>query len=244
MRLIVVCEAPADFELASCLILRSLRHHGPAWFKDLPQIVIFSGWTGSGQSDYALWKDIGTRYTESGGRPLLGRRRGPYSIPATKAVILAGKEMDLEALVLMVDLDREAERRDAMDGVRQEASGSKFEILLATPDPEREAWVLHGFEPANGREEKRLAKVQQDLGFDPRLQPHRLRDDARRVETRRDIKKVLDELVDDDRDREPQCWEMAPLDLLEERGGKTFLADFLVEIRERLLPKLAGGPSA
>lgn len=236
MRIIVVCEAPADFELASCLISRSLRQHGPSWYEDLPQIADFSGWAGSRRSRHALWTEIESHYVAGGGRPLLGRRRGPYSIPAAKAIILAGKEASLNALILMIDLDREAERRNVLIRVREEAVNSGFRILLATPDPKREAWVLHGFEPGSTSEIKKLAKLQEDLGFDPRQEPHRLRDDARRGETRRDIKQVLEHLTDGNRERESGCWEQTDLAVLEARGEETHLAPFLREIREQLLP--------
>lgn len=144
----------------------------------------------------------------------------------------------------MVDLDREPERRKTLLILRDRATSLPFSILVATPNPKREAWVLHGFEPVNTPEKKRLTALSRELGFDPRLEPHRLRGDARRTETRRDLKQVLDHLVDGDRHREPHCWEDAPLEVLEDRGANTFLRDFLVEIRERLLPKWVGGASA
>lgn len=240
MKLVVVCEAKADFELASCLIVRSLRHHGPSWFEDLPKIVEFSGWSGSDRADLALWKEIEADYSRIGGRALVGRRRGPYSIPATKAVVLAEKETELSGLVLMVDLDHEGERRGALLQVREEAGDRQFVTLVATPDPKREAWVLHGFEPANREEQKNLESLAKSRGFDPRLEPHRLRDDVRRGATKRDIKQVLGELIKDPQ-RERRCLEETPLQMLEDRGGNTYLKAFLVEIRERLLPRLVRG---
>lgn len=236
MKLVVVCEAKADFELASCLIVRSLRHHGPPWLEDLPEVATFCGWAGSDHREHALWTEIETEYSRRGGGPLLGRKRGPYSIPATKAVLLAEKETELVGLILMVDIDHQAERRDALIRVREEAANRRFEILVATPDPKREAWVLHGFEPANRQEQKKLESLAKSLGFDPRLDSHRLRDDARRRATHRDIKQLLGHLVKD-ADRERLCFEETPLQQLEDRGGKTFLKEFLVEVREHLLPR-------
>lgn len=240
MKLVVVCEAPGDFALAACLVTRSLRAHGPRWFDDLEEIVDFSGWSDSERQELVLWTDLESAYRRRFGRPLQGRNTGPYSLPALQAILLAEREADVTGLILMVDLDREPERRRTLLILRDGAASLPFSILVATPNPKREAWVLHGFEPANQREEKRLAALSRELGFDPRLEPHRLRDDARRVETRRDIKQVLDHLLDNDRRREPPCWEEVPLELLEARGNETFL----VEIRERLLPRLAGGSSS
>lgn len=242
MKLIVVCEAPADHQLASCLIVRSLRQHGPQWLEDLSEIAEFRGWSNTARTYFALWKEIHADYDRKGGRPLVGRRRGPYSIPPTKAILLAQLEPDLDGLVLMVDLDREGEeRRQAFLRVKREAGDQRFAIVLATPHPEREAWVLHGFEPSTPEERERLEARTRSLGFDPRTEPERLRGNVRRAETQRDIKKVLADLVGDDRERESLCWEQTPLNLLEERGDATYLKHFLEEIRGALLPRFAGG---
>ena len=242
MKIIVVCEAAADFRLASCLLVRSLRQHGPRWLEDLPEVASFSGWTGSDRAEHAKWPELDDVYLLRYGRPLHGRKNGPYSKAATKAILLAEREPDLGALVLMVDLDREPERRKTFERLREEAAGMPFTILLATPDPEREAWVLHGFEPADKVEESRLTELSQSLGFDPRLEPHRLRDDARRRATLRDIKQVLDHLTRESAERQNPCWENCALENLEARGRQTYLTDFLSEIRSRLLPRIVGQP--
>jgi len=241
MKVILVCEAAADGELASCLVERSLRHHGPRWFDDLPQVADLCGFEGSKSDDHTLWTELDSVYRRSAGRPLHGRRSGPYSLAATKAILLAERENKLWGLILMVDLDRESERRTTLMNLRENAATQAFEILLATPNPEREAWVLHGFEPANEREKRKLQALKRSLGFDPRFEPQKLRDDARRAATRRDIKQVLDHLVDSDRERERRCWEETSLDALDARGEASHLREFLVEIRDGLLPKIVGG---
>ncbi len=81
MKLIVICEAPADFQLASCLIVRSLRHHGPQWFEDLPVVADFRGWSDSSRTDHALWKEIDGVYDRKGGRPCLGAGEGLIQSP-------------------------------------------------------------------------------------------------------------------------------------------------------------------
>ncbi len=117
-------------------------------------------------------------------------------------------------------------------------------MVLATPDPEREAWVLGGFVPGNPEEEKRLKKEVKQLGFDPCVESHRLRGRAGKAagQEKRDIKKIVKRLTGGDWDREKACWEITPLELLEERGRASRLAAYLREIEERLLPLLVSGP--
>lgn len=239
MKLILVCEASADAELAGCLIRRSLRAHGPDWLDGLPEVAEFEGWTGAERKGVVFWTDLAKVYRKGFGRSLQGRNIGPYSLPALQAILLAEREVGLDALVLMVDLDREKDRRTSLLDIRRNAEAFPFDVLVATPDPEREAWVLHGFEPADPQEEERLAALKRSLGFDPRTKPHKLRSDARRKATHRDIKQVLAHLVGE-RDRERHCWEETSLEILEVRGEETYLRDFLVEIREILVPRLTG----
>jgi hypothetical protein len=105
-------------------------------------------------------------------------------------------------------------------------------VGLAHPD--RESWVLAGFEPRNAGEIRRLEQVHQDLRFDPCREPERL--NHPQSGQLRHRKTVLRRLVDGDPDRERACWQDCSLQILEERGLKNGLADFFAEIRERLVP--------
>lgn len=240
MKLIVVCEALADFQFASCLVERVLREEGPKSFRDRPGIVVFRGWDESEEPPFALWLNLDAVYERRVGRRLTGRRKNPYAKAATKAVLVGAQEQGLEGLIMMVDIDSQPDRKLGLEEGRSSASGLRFRVLIATPDPKREAWVLHGFDAVNAKEKKRLESLAKKLGFDPRFEPHRLRGDVRRAETDRDIKQVLDHLTDGDRERESRCCEDTDLAVLEQRGEVTHLGPFLREIRERLLPPQSG----
>jgi hypothetical protein len=99
--------------------------------------------------------------------------------------------------------------------------------------PEREAWVLAGFDPKTPDEEKYLKDLMEKLSFHPVLEAHRLSVGDR------DSKLVLKELTSGDREREQECLD-APLSVLHERGERTGLRDYLQEVRQRLVPLLSG----
>lgn len=110
-------------------------------------------------------------------------------------------------------------------------------IVVGLADPKRECWVLAGFEPGPRSETRRLAGERKNLGFDPRERADRLT--AAKPGAKRNAKRVLDVLTAGDLDRQAQCLEDVTLDLLAKRGASTGLADYLEELRLRLLPILA-----
>jgi hypothetical protein len=141
---------------------------------------------------------------------------------------------------LMVDLDNQQDREEGLKEARRSADDLGFEVLLATPNPEREAWVLHGFEPGDASEKSLLEELIYNLGFDPRLRSHRLRGDASVGTAARDAKLILGQLAND-LEREERCLKETPLGLLEQRGkdSESKLGEFFAEIR-RLLPRAEG----
>jgi hypothetical protein len=120
-------------------------------------------------------------------------------------------------------------------------AGSCFQIVCGFPDPEREAWVLAGFDPCHPDEQQRLEELHRELGFSPVVHAVRLRDKAHGAT--RNIKRVLTVLTGSDADREARCWIEPPLVTLHERGTASGLSGFLDELRDVLPGLLGAGPS-
>lgn len=254
MKLIAFCEAPGDFRLASGLVDRMLREAGPAWMVDnldTPDVVRTWQPDGMGRDyfDVHQLNPYSDKLREQGLRVRRvrghfdGRPGEPGSAMARKAFLIAEAlhrytpDEPIDAVVLIWDTDEQ--RHDRPQGVktaRDEAQRwAPFQIVCGFPDPEREAWVLAGFDPCDDDERQRLEELHRDLGFSPIHHAVRLRDRA--PGALRDIKRVLTALTGDDPDREARCWTEVPLATLRERGGATGLSDFLDEL-EAVLPAL------
>lgn len=149
----------------------------------------------------------------------------------------------IHAVVLVRDTDDEqVERPRGVKAARDEARGwAKFKIVCGFPDPEREAWVLAGFDPCHPAEQQRLDELHRELGFSPVLHAVRLRDQSRGA--LRDIKRVLAVLTGDDTNREARCWTEPPLATLRERGAATGLSAFLDELQAVLQDLLGAAPN-
>jgi hypothetical protein len=151
---------------------------------------------------------------------------------------------DIAAVVLVRDMDNQPQRRASMQAARDAlADKLAFQVAIAAPDPKREAWILHGYEPQNDKETSLLEDERKRLGFDPITNPERLRGDRRREAQQedRDMKLVVERLTTGDHDRERRCLERTPLTVLKDRGQATGLADYLGEVATRLLPLLDPG---
>lgn len=138
----------------------------------------------------------------------------------------------VDGVILVRDLDRKPRRR-AFEDARASTTG-QLAIALALPDPEREAWHIVGFDPADADDKARLTAETQRLGKDPRRTAHTLapgKDDEARG-----TKRVLDALTGGDPHREARCLNDLPLDQLAQRGEAVGLTAFLDEVRERLAP--------
>jgi hypothetical protein len=142
----------------------------------------------------------------------------------------------IDAVVLVWDTDTQPEERSSgVAAARDEARRwAPFQILCGLPDPEREAWVLAGFDPCDDRERAILEGLHREFGFSPVLHAIRLRGRS----DRRDIKAVHLELMGEDSAREERCWTEPSLETLRARGAETGLAAFLEEVEARLVPLL------
>jgi hypothetical protein len=145
----------------------------------------------------------------------------------------------LDAVILIWDTDQQ--RKERPDGVKIACDQARawFPIACGFPDPEREAWVLAGFDPRDDDERRRLDDLRVALGFSPIDEAARLRDGN--AGGLRNIKRVLEVLTAGDADREEQCWTKTSIATLQDRGRDTGLADFLDELDVALRPFLDPG---
>lgn len=234
--------------MLSGLVDRVLRESGPSWVADnfeAPEVIREWRPDGLGRAYFDLHKldeyadRLGVRVPHGhfDGRPggagaLMART--VFWIARTLHRKAPGEPLD--AVVLVWDMDEQAaERSSGVAQARDEARHwAPFQILCGFPDPEREAWVLAGFEPCDDRERALLDELHRDLGFSPVLHAIRLRGRG----DERDIKAVLLELMGEDPSREERCWTEPSLEALRARGAETGLAAFLDEVGARLVPLL------
>ncbi|WP_224363534.1 hypothetical protein [Hyalangium versicolor] len=157
---------------------------------------------------------------------------------ARKALLLfAAMSRRPHAVLLVRDSDGDARRRVGLEQARDDKPWP-FKVVIGVAHPKREAWVLAGFQPQNPEEVARLQALRARLSLDPILKSHEL--DARKHGAKTDIKRALNELILGEAERERQCINETALDVLEERGDSNGLADFLGEVRQRLVPILSG----
>lgn len=110
-----------------------------------------------------------------------------------------------------------------------------FAVVLASPDPEVEAWYAAGFEPVSDYEARLVASLGAELGFDPTQEPHRLTAQPNDLPT--DSKRVLDALTQEDEERARLCLDTA-LEVLERRGRQAGLVSFLEQVRQEVVSRV------
>jgi hypothetical protein len=247
VKLVAFCEGSADFRLVSGLIDRVLRESGPPWVGDsleTPEVIRTLRPDGFGREYFDLHKldeyvvRLGVRAPHG---HFDGRPGGAGALMARTVFWIARalhrREPDepLEAVVLVWDVDTQPEERPSgVEAAREEARRwAPFQIICGFPDPEREAWVLAGFEPCSDGERACLDRLRAELGFSPVLDAVRLRGGNGDL---RDIKRVLGELTSEDHDREERCWTETALETLRARGAASGLAAFLNEVEAILVP--------
>jgi hypothetical protein len=236
----VVCEAGADRRIATTLADRVLCQE-VVWIEP-ESLDLHRCWQGlAAGSSHLEWHEI-RDHAKAAGLKAHGHFRGEPGAPDAYAArlalwLLVKSGQRLDAAVLVRDTDGQRERRL---GLEQARTGRvwPFPVLIGLADPKRESWVLAGFEPRDRREREALAQVQREVGSDPRIQADSL--SARTPGALREAKRILRALIGDDPDREQACWMECPLEELAERGRLSGLADYLEEVRSRLVPLFTG----
>jgi hypothetical protein len=239
----VVAEAPADHRIASDLADRVLVDAIPDWL-DEELLPHQRRWVIEASGTWLTWKNI-RKLARSAGIEAEGFFDGEPALPDARAARRALRYLrsaipELKAVMLIRDQDDQKERRNGLEQARCE-DHEGLEIVIGLAIPEREAWVLSGFEPQDDDERKQLDEERQALGFFPHEQSHELnacKDDF----APRSPKRVLRVLVGGRHDRESECWTRTSLQVLQLRGTANGLAEFLQEVRTRLAPLIGHVP--
>ena len=243
LELIIFAEARADAQIARELADRVCLEdeESPDWL-DEDWLPYLRKWAGIEEgTDYMRWASLKQLARVRRVGPIGHRKAGgPGAIDyaqSRKAIILVERlrrDRPIRALLLIRDLDNQAERKEGMEQARAEVDEEVLKVVIGAADPMREAWVLNGFEPETKEENAALVACVLKLSFDPREQAERLR--ARTPGVDRNPKYVLKMLTEDSYEREQVCWLETSLDLLIKRGEKTGLRDYLEDVKARLLP--------
>lgn len=237
----VVCEADADFRTASELAERELCAAADwleDYLKDCPLWFEFPG-----GRRYLLWTDVSKVAAANGVRPHPQGHFGdepaqPDAHAARRALLLLKRLVpELQGVLLIRDDDRQPARRLGLEQARAHAA-AELPVAVGLAHCNRECWVLAGFDPQDDAEQARLAELRGELGFDPRHRAHEL--SARKVEDKRNAKRVLAALTRGEPEREERCRSEMPLDVLRSRGAHSGLTEFLDEIRDLLAPVVVG----
>ena len=188
------------------------------------------------------WSSIPRRAREVGIR-VRGHFGGQPAMPdahaARRAIAYILYEFDaVDAILLIRDMDDQAERRLGLEQARQ-AYGASTTIVIGVAVIERESWIISGFDPANPDERDTLAEETRNLGFNPCLCSHELTA-GKDNQAKKSPKRVLAVLTDNSWERQRACWQTTPLAVLEERGLANGLRDYFGEVRQYLAPLITG----
>lgn len=172
--------------------------------------------------------------------PLAGHINGQPLKPEAgmwrKALLLFVHSNPRPNLVVLVrDMDGYATRSSGLTQVR-DGLPWPFDVVVATPEPEVEAWHVCGFEPRDAAEQKRLKELTRKLSFNPVKESHRLTSHPNDADT--DAKRVLEHLCDGDPDRREAC--LDDPSTLRARGTVNGLTAFLDEVDQHIVPVFAG----
>lgn len=242
--IVVVCEASADFQLASTLADRVLCER-VEWIEAdlLPHLRAYRGLSES--EAFLRWDRADDEARARNIRVHGGFPDGPAELEAKmvrRAIRLVRFVVGDDTLMVLIrDDDDQRPRRLGFEQARSHAKRPEL-IVVGIAHTKRECWVLAGFDPTNESEQERLEAERQTLGFDPRDHADRLT--AKHDEDKLSAKRVLAMLTNSDRNRETACWNEASLNILRQRGEKTGLDDYLSEVAERLVPHFVAEPAS
>lgn len=240
VRFTVICEAEADFRTGSGLADRVICQT-LVWIE--PETIdACRTWTGIDNESFLTWKDALRKADERGIRAHGFFDGIPGALDAKMArkamLLLFGQNPAPDAIVLLRDDDGKTERRIGLEQARNEIrDGRPVPIVIGLAHVNRESWVLAGFVPKDERERTALEQAHSELGFDPAEHPEQLT--ANDEHAKKSSKRVLRSLISQDSDRESRCWTSTPLATLMQRGRQNGLTDYLAEVCQQLVPRLA-----
>lgn len=163
------------------------------------------------------------------------------ALAARRAILTMKHDAAVEILFLLRDEDGKQDRRTGLSQAREEQNQADdpMPIVIGLARPDRESWVLSGFQADSDDERACCDALRRKWGFDPCANPSRLPPKGA-------SKQVLFDLTQGNSDREERCWSESSFDDLLARGADNGLADYLAEIDQFLLPAIAGrtGPTS
>src|SRR5262249_10113996 len=149
-----------------CLVERTIHEHAPPWQREHLEsfLNVERTWIGAGTGDsFVRWKRVDRVKQELGVRPPLGHfKRQPARMDAVAARTalaiarhLKRRGTPVDAVLLVRDMDDQPERRDGLAQARHEAMeiDPAMPVVIGAADPEREAWLLAGFDPESPDEQ-------------------------------------------------------------------------------------------
>ena len=243
MKFAMVCEAPADRQIAQVLADRVVVENID-WAEDILDSLRewCNSMTTNGQNWLLEWTSI-KHLAEALNIRIRGHFNGEPAAPdaatARRAVLVLQKVISPEAVFLIRDADNHQSRKVGLEQARQHFKDHALKVVIGLANAEREAWVLAGYEAKDERERELLARERQLLGFDPCERSEELtagRDDT----AKRSPKRVLSVLSNGSKEREQECWTQTTLETLRQRGEANGLSDYLHEIETSIVPLLTG----
>lgn len=232
----VAGEDRAHFEVVTTLMDRMVHEHRP-W--TVGSLDVLRTWLPCGDRPWFAFKDAVRRAKADGLRfhGKFGEAGGLPDAQMTRAQLALWKHLTdrghkLDAVVLARDLDGRPDRRD---GIVQAVTHEPwpFTVLVAWCQPEAEAWYICAFTPRDDAEHRRLTELEKALALSPIHAAERLTSTA--PDPRRDAKRVLQRLTDDNPERRDRCL-AAAFDHLRSRGKHTGLTAFLDEVEAKFIP--------
>ncbi|MCY2962348.1 MAG: hypothetical protein NT069_01635 [Planctomycetota bacterium] len=240
IRIAIVCEANADFVLASCLADRLFQDR-IQWIEPeyLDSIRTWVGGDPNPASRFLSWREVAEKARELNIK-VHGTFQGASGEPDAQAGaralrILKRIHADLKGVILMRDSDNDLRRRQGLRQART-THGTSLAVVVGVAHTKRECWVLAGFVPVTPDEDRQLLEEKKRLGFDPTVHSHQLTAKHDPRNDLRSAKRVLASLTGNDRTRESECWQATPLSKLRDQGDSSGLKEFLNEIDEHLVP--------
>lgn len=260
--LLVVCEVPDDFALASRLIDRAIYEFGQDWVRDsLDAAREYFGidpHCDPPEYPFVLWKRMGEviDYLTAGsdgkarrvqlniaqfGDGFPDHTEAKDFLRFVRTVQTSDRARQPDAFLLIRDADSHSKERTELRKLNALGEFKRFPAVVGVPDPEIECWLLAGFtHEASDAEETRISEMQrQNDGVHPCRDSHKLR--APNESDKRHPKQVLFQLTGGNEDRVRRCFD-APFALLRSLGKDNGLVAFLDALQLRLIPGLYGGP--
>ena len=234
--IVLVCDGPSDERSLRAIFDRLLVERVDCIALD--SIDAFRAYDSPdvGRS-FLAWQRVREVATNLGVREvhgfIKGEPAGPQARAARRALTALRDWKKADVVVMVCDHDAQPGRHTGLEQASRHAAWG-MAIAIGVANPNREAWVLAGFQPKGESESSLLAEIRNQLGFDPTREPERLRDSA--PSELRSTKRVLAHLTNDDHAREDACLAETPWQTLKSNGAECGLVPFIESAASTIEP--------